>query len=81
MSFDSSILKVNCYCGYKTEFDREKQEKIFGDKLLIADISIFYEKLSCLKCKKKYPEILSFSDNNETENENENEKKLQNNIN
>ena len=63
MSFDSSILKVNCYCGYKTEFDREKQEKIFGDKLLIADISIFYEKLSCLKCKKKYPEILDKNNN------------------
>ena len=28
MSLDSSILKVNCYCGKKTEINREEQEKI-----------------------------------------------------
>ena len=61
MSLDSSILKVNCYCGKKTELNREEQEKIFGSKVLIADISSFYENLICSNCKKKYPEII---DNN-----------------
>ena len=61
MSLDSSILKINCYCGKKTELNREEQEKIFGNKVLIADISSFYEKLICINCKKKYPEII---DNN-----------------
>ena len=63
MSLDSSILKVNCYCGKKTEINREEQEKIFGDKVLIADISSFYEKLTCSNCKKNYPEILDKNDN------------------
>ena len=61
MAYDSSVLKVNCYCGKKTELNREEQEKIFGSKVLIADISSFYEELICSNCKKKYPEII---DNN-----------------
>ena len=32
MAYDSSVLKVNCYCGKKTELNREEQEKIFGNK-------------------------------------------------
>jgi len=36
MSLDSSILKLNCYCGKKTTINRDEQEKIFGEKLLIS---------------------------------------------
>ena len=52
MALDSSILKINCYCGKKSELDRSQQEKIFGKKVLISDISYFYEKLTCSNCKK-----------------------------
>ena len=42
----------------KSELDRSEQEKIFGKKVLISDISNFYEKLTCSNCKKKYPQII-----------------------
>ena len=63
MALDSSILKINCYCGKKSELDRSEQEKIFGKKVLISDISNFYEKLTCSNCKKKYPQIIDKNEN------------------
>ena len=63
MALDSSILKINCYCGKKSELDRSQQEKIFGKKVLISDISYFYEKLTCSNCKKKYPQIIDKNEN------------------
>ena len=63
MNLDSSILKINCYCGKKSELNREDQKNTFGEEVKIADIAPFYEKLVCSECKKKYPEILDKNNN------------------
>lgn len=58
MSFDSSVIRIECSCGNIKNLNREQQVQIFYEEIKIVDLSKYYEKFTCQKCKKKYPKVL-----------------------
>lgn len=63
MSLDSSIIKVECSCGNTKELNRQEQIDIFNEEIKIVDLSKYYEKFSCQKCKKKFPKTFDKNNN------------------
>ena len=63
MSLDSSILKIECTCGNIKKLDRKQQVKLFNEEIKIVDLSKYYEKFTCQKCKKKFPKTFDKNNN------------------
>lgn len=63
MSLDSSIIKIECSCGNTREINREQQIETFNEEIKIIDLSKYYEKFICQKCKKKYPKTFDRNNN------------------